>query len=137
MSDLYLVLRRRLEDVADWVELGSDVMRAARHRLGYSYETVGRLLHVSSKTYERYEKRGRVPVALIEQAGRVLDLEIQAPLRDRLTAEPVYQGEAHVLVRILEMIEALQADVAGTRQELADLRSGLADETRERESQRG
>jgi DNA-binding transcriptional regulator YiaG len=56
MSDLYLVLRSRLAAVAEWVYIPTDVLREARERKGLSYETMGRVLNVSSKTYERYEK---------------------------------------------------------------------------------
>jgi DNA-binding XRE family transcriptional regulator len=61
MSDMYLVLRRRLDDVArqhDWVPIGTETMRDARKHLGLSYEAVGRALSVASKTYERWEKAG-------------------------------------------------------------------------------
>ena len=79
MSDLYLVLRHRVTDVAaaQWAELGTQVMRDARQERGLSYESVSRLLHVSSKTYERYEKRGAVPVGMVDQVAEVLGLQIE------------------------------------------------------------
>ena len=62
MSDLYLVLRSRLPVVKEWAILGTKPMKEARLRLGLGYETMARKLPVSSKTYERYEKAGRVPI---------------------------------------------------------------------------
>jgi transcriptional regulator with XRE-family HTH domain len=84
MSELYLVLRRRLAQVTDWVTLGTDVMKKARTTRGLSYEAVARALHVSAKTYERYEKRGRVPVNLLLEVAEVLGLEIEEPERFRV-----------------------------------------------------
>lgn len=88
MSDLYLVLRHRLEDVIDWVELGTDVMRDARKRTGLSYESMSRQINVSAKTYERYEKAGRVPRQLLPKIAEELNLEIESPARQRVTVNP-------------------------------------------------
>jgi transcriptional regulator with XRE-family HTH domain len=76
---MYLVLRRRLSDVTDWVQLGTETMRNARKALGLSYETAARLIPVSSKTYERWEKAGRVPRHLVPKMAEVLGLEIEIP----------------------------------------------------------
>src|SRR3954469_15042088 len=85
MSDLYLVLRHRLDDVRpDWVLIESAVMRRAREQRGLSYEAMGRLLNVASKTYERYEKAGRVPKPILPRLAEVLDLEIDQPARERV-----------------------------------------------------
>jgi len=53
MSDLYLVLRRRLEAVTEWVEIDTATLRSARKALGLSYEAMGRALNVAAKTWER------------------------------------------------------------------------------------
>lgn len=87
MSDLYLVLRRRLEDVAahvEWVVLGTDTLKSARNGLGYSYEAMGRQLNVSAKTYERYEKAGHVPRHMLPRVASVLELEITQPEQVRV-----------------------------------------------------
>lgn len=81
MSGIYLVLRRRLEDVVDWVELGTELMWSSRKARGYSYEAMGRLLNVAAKTYERWEKRGCVPRHMLDQVAEVLDLELERPPR--------------------------------------------------------
>jgi len=93
MSDLYLVLRSRLEAVTNWVQLGSDVMATARNRRGLSYEAVARLANVSAKTYERYEKRGRVPEHMVGTFADVLGLEI---VRPALVTVSLEDGETDV-----------------------------------------
>lgn len=77
MSGIYLVLRSRLEELTKWVTLGSEVMKGAREGLGLSYEAVARLVHVSSKTYERWEKRGQVPAHTLDVVAEALSLEIE------------------------------------------------------------
>ena len=113
MSDFYLVLRRRLDHVTDWVLIETDVLKQARRRRGLSYEGVARLLHVSSKTYERYETRGRVPRHVLPSLAEILELEIEierpAPLRvpDRWT--PADDLSAEIIAR-LDRIEKLLRD---------------------------
>lgn len=76
---MYLVLRSRLDTVKNWVDLGVTVMREARQAKGLSYEAVGRLANVSSKTYERYEKAGRVPGHELVMFASILGLEVSQP----------------------------------------------------------
>jgi transcriptional regulator with XRE-family HTH domain len=77
VSDLYLILRRRLDHVTDWVMVETDVLREARKRLGLSYEAVARQLYVSSKTYERWEKAGRIPRPVLPRVAEILKLQIE------------------------------------------------------------
>lgn len=110
MSDLYLVLRHRLSDVNDWVDLGTTTLLTARKRQGLSYEAMGRQLNVASKTYERYEKRGRIPRQMLVKVADILDLEIDQPTRERITlpAEPGLAEEVRALRTQLErLIERL------------------------------
>ena len=106
MSDMYLVLRRRLSDVTDWVELGTETMRNARKALGLSYETAARLIPVSSKTYERWEKAGRVPRHLVPKMAEVLGLEIEIP---RLKSVQIREDDtiADRLDRIEQALDAI------------------------------
>ena len=89
MSALYLVLRSRLDSVREWVLIDAAVLKAAREAKGLSYETVARELHVAAKTWERYEKAGRVPRALLAQVAELLGLEIEEPSPKRVTIEPL------------------------------------------------
>jgi predicted transcriptional regulator len=113
MSELYLVLRHRLPDMTDWVMIDTAVLREARRRLSLSYETVARQLHVSSKTYERYEKRGRVPRALMPALATILELEIETaePPRPRIAATwaPTDDLSVEIIAR-LDRIEKLLRD---------------------------
>lgn len=106
MSDLYLVLRSRLEAVPEWVYIETAVLKSARERKGLSYETMAREVHVSGKTWERYEKAGRVPRPLLPRVAEVLDLEIEEPSRQRVTVRPAATEGGDLDAR-LERIEQL------------------------------
>jgi ribosome-binding protein aMBF1 (putative translation factor) len=120
MSDLYLILRSRLSDVAEWVELGEEVMRSARHARGLSMESVARTLHESHKTYERHEKAGRVPKHRVSDYARVLGLEIVEPERQSvsLSADEATLGEILAETRRQSgLLEQIAAAVGGEDQE--------------------
>jgi transcriptional regulator with XRE-family HTH domain len=87
MSDIYLVLRHRLEELTNWVTLGAEVMKGARNALGLSYEAVARQVPISAKTYERWEKRGAVPAPSVDRIAEILRLEIERPKRTSVTVE--------------------------------------------------
>lgn len=87
MSGIYLVLRRRLEELTKWVTLGSDVMKGARDALGLSYEAVARQVPVSAKTYERWEKRGQVPAPTVDRLAEILRLELERAPKTSVTIE--------------------------------------------------
>lgn len=82
---MYLTLLRRLESVATWVPLGTDVMKAARNAKGASYETIARAIPVSSKTYERWEKRGEVPNDALQRVAEALDIRVERAEKFSLT----------------------------------------------------
>lgn len=124
MSDLYLVLRHRLETVTEWVPLGSDVMRQARDRLGLSYESVARLVSVSSKTYERYEKRGAVPRPLVVKIAETLNLEIEQSAPVRVTV-PASVPQDAALAEILDAIRSLDGEVRQLRAAVRQLEGHL------------
>lgn len=73
--------------MAEWVLIDTEVLRSARDSRGLSYETMARQLHVSSKTWERYEKAGRVPRPLLAQVADILDLEIEEPAPRKVVIE--------------------------------------------------
>jgi transcriptional regulator with XRE-family HTH domain len=110
MSDIYLVLRHRLDRMTDWVMIDSTVLREARKRLSLSYEGVARQIPVSSKTYERYEKNGRVPRELIATVAGILELDIETakPAPPRVTDTwSVREDFALDVIGRLERIEEL------------------------------
>jgi predicted transcriptional regulator len=126
MSDLYLVLRSRLESMPEWVYIDSAILREARDRKGLSYETMARTLPVSSKTWERYEKVGRIPRPMLARVAAVLELEIEEPVRKPIQSfiDPSLDLEV-----VLERVEALHAEVVAVR----DLLQQSLDEAREPE----
>lgn len=116
MSELYLTLRRRLEVVTDWVEIGEDVMRQARHSKGLSMEAVSRMVHVSSKTYDRWEKRGAVPRQHVELVASALELGIERVPAGTIRLEPGTNGTAEerfeaALAELVGEVRALRRDV--------------------------
>lgn len=95
--------------MAEWVELGTETMRTARKAKGLSYESTAHLMHVSSKTYERWEKRGAVPRPTLDLAAEALGLEIEKaePVRVRVS-ERGADSDAQ-LDRIERLLETLVA----------------------------
>lgn len=106
MSDLYLVLRNRLEAVPEWVFIDTAILRTARERKGLSYETMSREIPVASKTWERYEKAGRIPRPNLARVAEILDLEIEEPARQRVTVGSPAEDREDLIDR-LERIEQL------------------------------
>ena len=89
MSELYLVLRRRLVSVpgrTEWVEFGGGVLEAARRKHGWSRETLARQVNVSQKTIERYEEKDAVPRHFVPRLAGVLGLEIELDNGNTLVA---------------------------------------------------
>jgi transcriptional regulator with XRE-family HTH domain len=129
MSELYLVLRSRLDGVVDWVYLDGKVVIDARARKGLGREALGAKLHIAAKTLERYEKRSRFPRAIIPALADELDIRIEQPLTEPLTAtvrgpEADAGGEIALLRaalvevlgkldRILDLLEPRDAPAAG------------------------
>lgn len=87
MTDLYLVLRSRLDAVPEWVYIDTDILKTARESRGLSYETMARTVPVSAKTWERYEKAGRVPRPVLPGVAATLGLEIEEPAVRRITVD--------------------------------------------------
>lgn len=132
MSELYIVLRNRLAVVKDWVPIGQKRMREARVRKGLSYEAMGRILHISSKTWDRWEKRGAVPVHDLDRVADVLGLEVEryeggTPIRidrDRL------EEEAEQIATHARTIATESAALAQTLGELRELLQQALQEAR-------
>lgn len=135
MSELYLVLRRRLESVRRWVQVPTDVLRDARKTQGLSYEATGRLLNISSKTYERYEKQGRLPLELVDAIADVLGLTIERPdIRPGVVQIPPIHGDR--LPAEAPTVQALREELADVRASLARVEELLAGEEPSRASRR-
>jgi hypothetical protein len=135
MSDLYLVLRHRLEAVAEWVELGSEQLLAAQKALGLSDERAARLVPVATRTWIRWRQRGAVPIYMLSRVAEVLELEIERPERTRITLEDpppdrleevlALVEEMHGWVRELrEMVEARLEEQPRSQPDEPPARSG-------------
>lgn len=112
MSELELVLRRRLQAVRKGVRIGTDTLQTAQDATGLSNERLARELHVSTKTWERWKKAGEVPVYHLDDVARELSLQIERPEGPRVRLpEPQTQ-----------MLQELAADV---RELLAESREAL------------
>jgi transcriptional regulator with XRE-family HTH domain len=136
MSDLYLVLRSRLDSVPEWVYIDTHVLLAARNARGLSYESTARELHISSKTWERYEKAGRIPRPLVPRVAELLELEIEeSPARrvviegEAVPVEVVQELQERILGKLDELEAILERVERGsvTREELETVRDELRD----------
>ena len=127
MSDLYLVLRRRLEDVTDWVEIGTPTLHNARKALGLSYEAMGRKLNVAAKTWERWEKAGRVPRHDLHRVADVLDLEIDWPKRTQVSVAEEPRPEEGRLDRLEVAAEKTTATLEHLEEGIVQILARLDD----------
>jgi len=117
---MYLVLRSRLHAVPEWVYIDTAVLENARKRRGLSYETMARKLPVSSKTWERYEKAGRIPRPLVAKVADALGLEIEEPVQGRITPY-LDGGDPATLERLVDQVGRLQREVADVAALLREL----------------
>jgi transcriptional regulator with XRE-family HTH domain len=108
MSELYLVLRHRLDHVTDWVMVEPAVLREARKRLGLSYEAMARQLSVVSKTYERWEKAGRIPRTDLARVAEILELEIEQPNAPSLRITETWQPSDDLTAEIISRLDRIE-----------------------------
>lgn len=113
------VLTRNLLTMSEWVYVDRATLEAARRERGLSYETMARQIPVSSKSWERYEKAGRIPRGMIERVAEILELEIElpAPTHRRVEVrEPVSPEEILREVRELRAVADRMAEFVDTYQ---------------------
>lgn len=109
MSELYLVLRSRLEAVAEWVTIGDELTLAQKAR-GFSDERVAREFPVSTRTWIRWRTRGQVPIHMLDRAAEILHLEIERPAR-RSVALPEEEAVAQALDLLSAQIAERDAEL--------------------------
>ncbi len=120
MSDLYLTLRRRLDEVARWTHLDGQTLVDARDAKGLSREAVARQLPTSAKTIERWEKDGRVPTNVVQKLADILGLEIQrVPAPPPLIVED--DPEMAELRTLVERVERAAQSIAEESTRISDL----------------
>lgn len=124
MSDLYLTLHRRLDEVARWTHLDTQTLIDARDAKGLGREAVARQLGTSAKTFERYEKEGRVPTYLVERLAGLLDLNIERVPARTITVED--DPEISDLRALVVRIEDAAQSIAAESERIADLLAAQA-----------
>lgn len=124
MSDLYLVLRSRLEAVADWLTLGEELVTAQR-ALGLSDERVAREVSVATRTWIRWRQRGQVPIYMVDRVAEVLQLEIERPTKRKVKLDAEETQEVLDAIRALDSrfdtellprLEGIEAELRELRQ---------------------
>lgn len=90
MSELYLDLKRRIPVVTYWTTVGTADMERAQERLGLSDEKLARSLHISTKTWSRWKRRGEIPSHELPRLAPILGFELQSsvePIRIQAATE--------------------------------------------------
>jgi hypothetical protein len=115
--DLYLVLRERVETVAEGFTIGKDVLDAAQQARGFSHERMGRELEISEKTWRRWKAAGVVPYEKLDDVAKVLRLELERPQPQRIVVQEVsgdelalLRGEIQELRAAIDRVEMLVRD---------------------------
>jgi hypothetical protein len=124
MSDLYLVLRERIEEVSSWHHLGKEVLREAQQALGLSDEKLAREIPVSTRTWIRWKDRGAVPAQSLDRVAAVLGLEIE---RRRPPAIEVLEGDGEEESALEEQVRELAARQSEVIEALALTQAAVSD----------
>lgn len=128
--DLYLVLRERLEAVADTIHIDSEILNEAQNARGFSHERMARELYISEKTWRRWKGKAAIPADRLDDVATVLNLDIERPparhvvLGDEATRLSAAEDVAALLHGLDRRLEALEAKVAELPT-AADLKGGL------------
>lgn len=130
MSCLYLDLRSRIPVMGerDWTEVPPDELRSAQKRAGKSDEEMAVDLHVTTKTWWRWRKQGRIPTTSVPAVARVLGLDLYEHFDSPTPADR--EGRQIVTLETvsdrLESLEASVADVAEQIRRALDLLDALS-----------
>lgn len=111
--DLYLVLRERLEAVADTINIDSHILAESQQARGFSNERIARELYISEKTWRRWKTAGGIPAARLADVEKVLNLDIERPVRQRvvLADDLVTEPASDEVLARLARVESLLQDV--------------------------
>ncbi len=101
--DLYLVLRERLEAVADTIHIDAEILHEAQNARGFSNERIARELYISEKTWRRWKAKSAIPADRVDDVAKVLNLDIERPPARRVVlATELAEGEASARLEALE-----------------------------------
>ena len=107
----------------EWVEVGADVMLAARKKRGVGREVIAREVGVSNKTFERYETSGRVPVHQLKKVAAALRLEVVYDPTPK--AVMVSRRDEDRLAAVERIARETRDEVSSLRREIAGLLATL------------
>jgi hypothetical protein len=127
--DLYLVLRERLEAVADTIHIDREILDEAQNARGFSNERIARELYISEKTWRRWKAAAAIPAEHLDAVAAVLNLDIERPPVRRVVLTDELPAESGPLLASLdsrlEGIAAVVAQLAEGQAEILDLLSEL------------
>ncbi len=109
MSDLYLVLRERIGQVAENVAIPTEQLEQAQKARGLSNERMGWQISVSEKTWRRWKKTGQVPVHSFQRVAEVLRLEIVRPEFDPVEVALPPESLADVVAELRDALAEARA----------------------------
>jgi hypothetical protein len=128
VSDLYPILRHRLEPVSDWVDIGTKEMAAAQKASGLSDEKLARKIPISTRTWIRWKKRGQVPIFHIDLVADVLKMEIERPERRRVPVPASRSQRSEAVPEEPSDLEVLREGYAEARAQMLDAARLLREE---------
>lgn len=105
--DLYLVLRERLEAVADTIHIDAEILHDAQNARGFSNERIARELFISEKTWRRWKAKAAIPADRVDDVAEVLNLDIERPPARRVILAAEAQGVADQLAAVQHRLEQL------------------------------
>jgi DNA-binding NarL/FixJ family response regulator len=136
--DLYLVLRERLEAVADTIHIDAEILDEAQNARGFSHERMARELYISEKTWRRWKAKAAIPADRLDDVARVLNLDIERPPARRVVlaeeASRLVEAEsatAAALVVLDGRLEDIAATVAVLAKGQAEMLAALQGAARE------
>jgi len=103
-----------------WIQVPTETLKAARKRLGLSYEAVARQVPVGMSTYIRWEKMGRISADYFDQIADVLELDVTRPdpIHVLIAEPPDALPMLQALDRRLEALEWQIGEMQGLLQSL-------------------
>lgn len=117
--DLYLVLRERLEAVADTIHIDKPILDEAQSARGFSHERMARELDISEKTWRRWKAAEAIPAEHIDEVARVLNLDIERPPARRVVLSDDANGLPEGWVAAVASLDGRLRGIAATVAQLA------------------
>ena len=135
MSDLYLDLKRRIPVVTEWTDVGTEEMERAQARTGLSDEKLAAQIHIATKTWSRWKRRGQIPPHLLQRVAPILGFELvplaptplEVPVEGSYSAVLVTTDLRESLATIVELLQVISESVVENSQRLHDIRQAMSE----------